>query len=106
TCESTVSEAGVPTIRVDVVLFVNGIPLGVIEVKASHVSSDQGVSQQIRNQKTGEGVPALFYSAQLLLAANSHDPRYGTVGTPRKLWSAWQEKEDPQDFVGSIANRV
>jgi len=79
TSEYTVSEAGGPTIRVDLMLFVNGIPLGVIEVKASHVSSDQGVSQQIRNQKTGEGVPALFYSAQLLLAANSHDPRYGKV---------------------------
>ena len=85
TSEYTVSEAGGPTIRIDLVLFVNGIPLGVIEVKASHVASDQGVSQQIRNQKTGEGVPALFYSAQLLIAANSHDPRYGTVGTPRKL---------------------
>ena len=91
TSEYTMSEAGGPTIRVDLVLFVNGIPLGVIEVKASHVSSDQGVSQQIRNQKAGEGVPSIFYSTQLLLAANSHDPRYGTVGTPRKLWSVWKE---------------
>ncbi len=105
TSEYTVSETGGPTIRVDLVLFVNGIPLGVIEVKASHVSSDQGVSQQIRNQKTGEGVPALFYSAQLLLAANSHDPRYGTVGTPRKLWSAWKEREDPADFTADVVNR-
>ena len=105
TSEYTVSESGGPTIRVDLILFVNGIPLGVIEVKASHVSSDQGISQQIRNQKTGEGVPALFYSAQLLLAANSHDPRYGTVGTPRKLWSAWKEREDPTGFAVDVVNR-
>ncbi|MBX8826277.1 HsdR family type I site-specific deoxyribonuclease [Ochrobactrum sp. SFR4] len=103
--EYTVSEAGGPTIRVDLVLFVNGIPLGVIEVKASHVSSDQGVGQQIRNQKAGEGVPALFYSAQLLLSANSHDPRYGTVSTPRKLWSVWKEREDPADFAVQVVNR-
>ncbi|KKB11863.1 type I deoxyribonuclease HsdR [Devosia geojensis] len=103
--EYTVCEAGGPTIRVDLVLFVNGIPLGVIEVKASHVSSDQGVGQQIRNQKAGEGVPALFYSAQLLLSANSHDPRYGTVGTPRKLWSVWKEREDPADFAVQVVNR-
>ncbi|TAA65093.1 type I restriction endonuclease subunit R [Shinella sp. JR1-6] len=103
--EYTVNEAGGPTIRVDLVLFVNGIPLGVIEVKASHVSSDQGVGQQIRNQKAGEGVPALFYSAQLLLSANSHDPRYGTVGTPRKLWSVWKEREDPADFAVQVVNR-
>ena len=105
TSEYTVSEAGGPTIRVDLVLFVNGIPLGVIEVKASHVASDQGVSQQIRNQKSGEGMPALFYSAQLLLAANSFDPRYGTVGTPRKLWSVWKELEDPDNFAASVVNR-
>lgn len=103
--EYTVSEPGGPTIRVDLVLFVNGIPLGVIEVKASHVSSDQGVGQQIRNQKAGEGVPTLFYSAQLLLSANSHDPRYGTVGTPRKLWSVWKEREDPADFAVQVVNR-
>lgn len=106
TAEYTVSEAGGRTIRADLVLFVNGIPFGVIEVKGSHVSSDQGVSQQIRNQKAGEGVPALFYSAQLLLAANSFDPRYGTVGTPRKLWSLWKEREDPADFSVQVVNRV
>jgi type I restriction enzyme R subunit len=105
TSEYTVSEAGGPTIRVDLVLFVNGIPLGMIEVKASHVSADQGVSQQIRNQKAGEGVPALFYSAQLLLSANSYDPRYGTVGTPRKLWSVWKEREDPSGFAVDVVNR-
>jgi type I restriction enzyme R subunit len=103
--EYTVSEPGGPTIRVDLVLFVNGIPLGVIEVKASHVSSDQGVGQQLRNQKAGEGVPVLFYSAQLLLSANSHDPRYGTVGTPRKLWSVWKEQADPADFAVQVVNR-
>lgn len=106
TSEYTVSEAGGPSIRADLVLFVNGIPLGIIEVKASHVSSEQGVGQQIRNQKTGEGVPALFYPAQLLIAANSHDPRYGTVGTPRKLWSVWKEKEDKAEFISGIVNRT
>ena len=105
TSEYTVSEGGGPTIRIDLVLFVNGIPLGVIEVKASHVSTDQGVGQQIRNQKAGEGAPALFYSGQLLLAANSFDPRYGTVGTPRKLWSVWKEREDKPDFASGIVNR-
>jgi type I restriction enzyme R subunit len=105
TSEYTVVEPGGPTIRADLVLFVNGIPLAVIEVKASHVAAEQGVSQQIRNQKTGEGVPALFYAAQLLLSANSYDPRYGTVGTPRKLWSVWKEREDPAGFAEEVVNR-
>lgn len=105
TAEYTVSEPGGPTIRVDLVLFVNGIPLGVIEVKASHVACDQGIGQQIRNQKAGEGVPALFYAAQLLVAASSHDPRYGTVGTPRKLWGVWKEREDADSFIVDVVNR-
>lgn len=106
TSEYTVSEPGGSTIRVDLVLFVNGIPLGIIEVKASSVAADQGVSQQLRNQKMGEGVPALFYSAQLLLSANSHDPLYGTVGTPRKLWSVWKEREDQPGFAEEVVNRT
>jgi type I restriction enzyme, R subunit len=105
TSEYSVSEPGGRTIRVDLVLFVNGIPLGIIEVKSSSVDADQGISQQIRNQKTEDGVPALFYSAQLLIAANTHDPRYGTVGTPRKLWSAWKEREDSAEFIQQVVNR-
>ena len=105
TSEYSVSEPGGRTIRVDLVLFVNGIPLGVIEVKSSHIDADQGISQQIRNQKTDEGVPALFYSAQLLVAASTHDPRYGTVGTPRKLWSAWKDREDSEEFIKQVVNR-
>jgi len=105
TSEYTVAEPGGKAIRVDLVLFVNGIPLGIIEVKSSSVDADQGIGQQIRNQKTDDGVPALFYSAQLLIAANTHDPRYGTVGTPRKLWSAWKEREDSQEFIEAVVNR-
>jgi type I restriction enzyme R subunit len=106
TSEYIAAEPGGPTIRADLVLFVNGIPMAVIEVKASHIAAEQGVSQQIRNQKAGEGVPALFYAAQLLLSANTYDPRYGTVGTPRKLWSAWKEREDSAGFAEEVVNRL
>jgi len=103
--EYTISEPAGNSIRVDLVLFVNGIPLGVIEVKSSQVDAEEGVGQQIRNQKADVGVPSFFYSVQLLIAANTHDPRYGTVGTPRKLWSVWKEREDSDDFMRDIVNR-
>lgn len=105
TSEYSVNEVGGNAIRVDLALFVNGLPLGIIELKASHISTHEGVSQQIRNQKTADGVPSLFYCAQLLVAANASDPKYGTVGTPRKLWSVWKEREDPADFAATIVNR-
>ena len=41
----------------------------------------------------------------MLLAANSHEPLYGTVGTPRKLWSVWREREDSEEFIREIVNR-
>ncbi|MBF2760256.1 MAG: type I restriction endonuclease subunit R [Ectothiorhodospiraceae bacterium AqS1] len=79
------------TRRPDIVLFVNGIPLVVIENKGSSVDVMEGVSQTIRNQKPGD-IPHLYVYAQVLLSVNGHDNRYGTTGTPLKLWSKWREK--------------
>jgi type I restriction enzyme R subunit len=93
------------SIRPDIVLFVNGIPWCVIEVKSSQERTEQGISQQLRNQKPDLGAPNLFFSAQLLIAANPHAPRYGTVATPAKLWSAWKEAEDEPGFAEGIVNR-
>jgi type I restriction enzyme R subunit len=85
-------EGASDTRRPDIVLFVNGVPMVVIEVKASSVASDQGISQQLRNQNADE-IPRLFASAQLLIAANAADPRYATTGTPAQFWALWREQE-------------
>lgn len=90
------------TRRPDVVLFVNGIPLVVIECKRPDLHStehgtpvQQAISQHLRNQ-TPEEVPQLFIHAQLLLALSQNDAKYGTVGTPPAFWSQWKE---PFDFA-------
>ena len=94
TAEYPVRRAGRDdTRRPDIVLFVNGIPLGVIEVKSSVVETAQGISQQIRNQGPDE-IPRLFAAAQLLIAANDSEPRYATTGTSVKFWSLWREDPD------------
>ena len=93
------------SIRPDIVLFVNGIPFAVIEVKRSQEKVSQGISQQLRNQKSDVGAPNLFFTVQLLIAANSYAPRYATVGTAAKLWSAWKEREDPPGHAGDVVNR-
>jgi len=81
------------TRRPDLVLFVNGIPFGVIECKSPDLKDPiaQAISQQIRNQKEDE-IPALFQYAQLLLAVSGNEAKYGTVGTPAKFWSVWKEE--------------
>lgn len=91
--------------RPDVVLFVNGIPFVVIENKRrdKNESIDEAISQHIRNQKKGEGVPRLFHYAQLLLAVHPNEVKYACTGTPAKFWSVW--KEDVEKEVSKILRK-
>ena len=87
-------------------LFVNGIPFAVIEVKSSRERTEQGITQTIRNQEADVGCPNLFFSVQLVLAANPHEPRYATVGTPLQFWSSWKEREDAPDLIRKVVSRA
>src|SRR5690554_1007255 len=84
--------------RPDLVLFVNGIPFVVIENKRrdKNESIDEAISQMLRNQRKEEGVPRLFYFAQLLLAVHPNEVKYATTGTPAKFWSVWKEDNEKQ----------
>jgi type I restriction enzyme R subunit len=87
--------------RPDIVLFVNGIPLGVIECKTPvsgprNDALEQALSQQIRNQ-ADEYIPRLFTYAQLLLGVSKTEALYGTAGTGLKFWSRWREIEDGKE---------
>jgi len=84
------------TRRPDVVCFVNGIPLVVIECKRPDLETESGkafeeaVSQMLRNQRDDE-VPHLFVYSQLLMAVSVNDAYYATTGTPKRFWSLWKE---------------
>lgn len=78
--------------RVDVVLFINGIPFATIECKAPHISEEQAIEQTIRNQRP-EYIPQLFKFAQIVLASNKNSVKYATTGTPKKFWSIWREQD-------------
>ena len=77
--------------RPDIVLFVNGIPLVVIECKDASVPIIQAISQNIRNQKP-DYIPQLFKFIQIVMAANKNETKYATCGTPDKFWSTWNEQ--------------
>ena len=77
--------------RPDIVLFVNGIPLAVIECKDASVPIIQAISQNIRNQKP-DYIPQLFKFIQIVIAANKNETKYATCGTPDKFWSTWNEQ--------------
>jgi type I restriction enzyme, R subunit len=92
------------TNRPDIVLFVNGIPLGVIECKASGVEVGKGIEQLIGYQQD-EAIPHLFVYSQLLLSVNKNAGQYGTVGTPKKFWGVWKEKEDKESSIQAVVNQ-
>lgn len=80
--------------RPDLVLYVNGIALGVIELKNSRVSLGDGIRQHLSNQQPEFN--AWFYTTvQYLFAGNdSAGMMYGTVGTAEKYYLRWKEDEE------------
>ncbi len=105
------STSGTHTRRPDMVGFVNGIPLLVIEAKRPDSGNpnksmvDEGISQTIRNQGQDE-IPLLFAYAQLLLSIGMTDGRYGTTKTPRKFWAQWREEEFAENHFLGIKNKA
>jgi type I restriction enzyme, R subunit len=85
--------------RPDLVLYVNGIAMGVIELKRSAVSIGDGMRQLISNQKP-EFNAWFFSTVQIVLAGNDTEGmRYGTIGTPEKMFLSWKEDEaDNSDY--------
>lgn len=81
--------------RPDIVLYVNGIALGVLELKRSTVSIGDGIRQNIVNQQK-EFIQSFFSTIQYVFAGNDTEGlRYGTIRTPEKYFLKW--KEDEQD---------
>nr|MDQ3724675.1 HsdR family type I site-specific deoxyribonuclease [Actinomycetota bacterium] len=91
---------GQHTKRPDLVLYVNGIALGVIELKRSKVAVSEGIRQTIGNQKP-EFIRPFFTTVQLTMAGNDVEGlRYAVIDTPEKYWLAWKEDgeiEEPLD---------
>lgn len=84
--------------RPDLVLYVNGIAIGVIELKNSRVTIGDGIRQLLSNQKP-EFNAWFFSTVQIVFAGNdSEGLQYGTIGTPEKMFLKW--KEDEADNVG------
>ena len=88
------------TKRPDIVIYVNGIALGVIELKRSKVGVEQGIRQNLDNQKE-MFIPKFFAAMQLVMAGNdSQGLRYGTIETPEKFYLTWKEESDKEfDYV-------
>lgn len=79
--------------RPDIILFINGIPMVVIECKSNAIKQpiEEGISQHLRNQQE-DGIRDLYVYSNMLLSLAVSDAKYATTATPAKFWSVWKEK--------------
>lgn len=85
------------TILPDLVVFVNGIPLVVVECKSPTINEpiEKAIEQLLRYQEVGDefrnlGAPRLFHTTQLIIGACGQAAKYGTVGTSGRHFSEWK----------------
>ena len=79
--------------RPDLVLYVNGIAIGVLELKRSTVSASKGIRQNITNQEI-ENIGWFFSTVQLVMAGSeSQGIRYSVINTDEKYWLQWKEPD-------------
>ena len=92
--------------RPDIVLFVNGIPLCIIECKRPDIKEplEEAKSQHLRNQQE-DGIPHLYKYSQILLALTSNKVQYATTGTPRKFWATWKEQKLKESDLQKLVNK-
>ncbi len=100
------ADARANTKRPDVVLYVNGIALGVLELKRSIVSVAEGIRQNLDNQKP-IFIEHFFSTMQFVMAGNdSEGLRYGNIQTPEKYYLTWKEESPIENLLDRHLTQV
>ncbi len=91
----------------DLVIFINGIPLCIIECKRPDMKDPlkQAISQQLRNQQE-DGIRGLYVYSQIVLSIATQEASYATNATPEKFWAKWQEKFTADAEEEAYKNRL
>lgn len=93
-CSDFTLESGRDAAKLDILLFVNGIPFVVINCVAPQALLQQAQASLLRQQNDNVLAPAFLF-AQLVIALNSKEARYATVGTRVAHWACWREPIEP-----------
>jgi len=94
--------------RPDIVLFVNGIPMVVIECKSPKIKDpiDKAIEQHLRNQQE-DGIRSLYLYSNITMALATHEAKYATTATSMEFWGKWKEmfrtKEEERKWEGEIS---
>lgn len=108
--EFNVSRSGVSEhYRPDIVLFINGIPMVVIECKSPKIKDpiDKAIEQHLRNQQE-DGIRTLYQYSNLVMGLATNDARYATTATSKEFWSYWKElfktKSEENTWLENLKN--
>lgn len=96
---------GEHTKRPDLVLYINGIAIGVLELKRSTVSVSEGIRQNLTNQKE-EFIGWFFSTVQLVMAGSeTQGLHYGVIKTKEKYWLRWKEAKAHPDAGNNLLHK-
>ncbi|MFC0875295.1 type I restriction endonuclease subunit R [Saccharicrinis sp. FJH2] len=92
---SVVRDGRTDTYRPDLVLFVNGIPMCIVECKSPSLTGTKtpvelAIEQHTRNFSKN-GIRSLYVYSGLVLSLATNDASYATTGTSKEFWSKWKE---------------
>ncbi len=93
--------------RPDVVVFINGIPMVIIECKSNVIKEPiaEAISQHLRNQQE-DGIRALYLYSNLVLSLAVSEARFATTGTAKEFWSVWKEVFRTKDEGTQYADAI
>lgn len=99
------SDEKAATKRPDIVLYINGIAIGVLELKRSKVFVAEGIRQNLDNQKS-QFIKPFFTTMQLVMAGNDTEGlRYGTIETSERYYLEWKEADPADDLPAERLDR-
>ena len=80
------------TYRPDIILFINGVPMVVIECKSNVIKDpvNEAISQHLRNQQE-DGIRSLYHYSNIVMSLAVNEARYATTATQKEFWSVWKE---------------
>ena len=94
-----VTIAGENKKRPDIVFYINGIAVGVLELKRSTISVSEGIRQNLDNQRE-TFIRRFFATMQIVMAGNDTEGiRYGVINTPEKYYLSWKEESEIQNLL-------
>ena len=93
--------------RPDVVIFINGIPMVIIECKSNVIKEPiaEAISQHLRNQQE-DGIRALYLYSNMVLSLAVSEARFATTGTAKEFWSVWKEVFRTKDEGTQYADAI